>query len=208
MKIIKILPRRGRILEVRFDDGTYINLDRAYAEPLDLKEGMTVTDQRATEWEDQSDIMRCKSRALFYLSGGDLSEKKLKAKLIKAGFEERFVGITLDRLKELSYIDDRSFALRYFEKCLNEGISVRQAVEKMVHAGISRQLAREVCTYSSQTERESIRRIIEKKYRNKLNDADSVKKTTAALVRRGFAFSDIRAVIAEFSDTLRELYEE
>lgn len=208
MKIIEIISRRGRIWEVRFDDGTYINLDKGYAEPFDLKVGMSISEEKADKMEDESDVLRCKNRAFYYLSKGDLTEKKLREKLIKAGFEQRFVQITLDRLKELSYIDDQSFANRFYEKCRQSGLSSRQSVEKMVAAGISRQKAKEICQYSSPYERESIKRLINKKYRSKICSEDGIKKTTAALIRRGFAFSDIRAVLKEFSDILDGVNEE
>ena len=208
MIITEIIGRRGRIWEVRFDDGTYINLDKGYAESFNLKAGMNISEEKADKMEDESDTLRCKNRAFYYLSKGDLSEKKLKEKLIKAGFELRFVQITLERLKELSYIDDARFANRFYEKCRQSGLSSRQSVEKMVAAGIKRQTAREICEYSSLYERESIKRLIDKKYRNKICGEDGIKKTTAALVRRGFAFSDIRAVIKEFSSVLDGVNEE
>ncbi len=201
MKITEILVRRGRVFEVRFDDGTYINLDRVYAEPLFLSVGMEVSEETAEKWEDESDLIRCRNRAVYYLSNGALSEKKLKEKLIKAGFEERFVIAAVERLKELSYVDDREFAIRFFEKCRASGLSARQSAEKMVNAGISRSLAKEVCVYSEEDERENIRRIINKSYKNKITDKEGIQKTTAALVRRGFAFSDVRAVLNQLSDS-------
>lgn len=208
MKITKILPRRGSIYEVRFDDGTYINLDRAYADPLNFAEGQEISEENANAMEDESDSVRCYNRALYYLSQRDLSAKAITDKLTKAGFNKRFVISAVERLKELSYIDDESFARSYFEKCQASGLSVRQSVEKMVRAGIKRETAKEVCVYSSELEREKIRRLINKSYKNKISDTDSVKKTTAALLRRGFAFSDIRAVINEYGDASREINEE
>lgn len=208
MKIIKILPRRGRIYEVRLSDGTYINLDRAYADRLGLAEGMSISEEKADAMEDESDLIRCKNRAMYYLSQSDFSEKKLKEKLLAAGFEERFVLSAIERLKELSYINDENYSVRYLEKCQAAGLSRRQSIEKMVKAGISREKAKEMCVYSSENEQEIIRRLIDTKYRSKINDADGIKKITASLCRRGFAFSDIRAVINEYSDALSEMNEE
>ncbi len=208
MKIIKILPRRGRIYEVRLSDGTYINLDRAYADRLNISEGLTVSEEKLSAMEDESDLIRCKNRAMYYLSQSDFSEKKLKEKLLAAGFEERFVLSAIERLKELSYINDENYSVRYLEKCQTAGLSRRQSIEKMVKAGISREKAKEVCVYSAENEQEMIRRLINTKYKSKINDAEGIRKTTASLSRRGFAFSDIRAVINEYSDALSEINEE
>lgn len=208
MKITKILPRRGRIYEVRLSDGTYINLDCAYADGLNLSEGMCVSEEKANAMEDESDLIRCKNRAVYYLSQSDISEKKLREKLLAAGFEQRFVSLTIERLKELSYINDESYSQRFFEKCRAAGLSYRQSVEKMVQAGINRQTAKEVCVYSPKDEQEKICRLINTKYRSKLKEHDGIRKTTAALVRRGFAFSDIRAVLSQLGDALNDINEE
>lgn len=197
MRITKILSVKGSIYEVRFDDGTYINLDRAYAEPLKLCEGMEISEERANAMEDESDFIRCKNRALFYLSQRDVSEKKLRDKLLSAGFEERFVVACVERLKELSYINDQDYSLRFWEKCQASGLSRRQAIEKMINAGISRQMAKEVCVYSDAEEQKKIRHLINSKYRSKMDSEEGIQKTIAALSRRGFSFSDIRAVINE-----------
>lgn len=208
MKITQILPRRSRLYEVRFDDGTYINLDRAYAERLSLAEGQDISEEKANAMEDESDLIRCKNRAMYYLRESDLSEKRLREKLLKAGFEERFVLSATERLKELSYIDDGRFARRLYEKCQESGLSDRQAKEKLVKAGISRETAKEVCVYSAVDEQKKIRRLLNTKYRNKITDEEGIRKTAAALSRRGFAFSDIKAVIKELSDTLCDINEE
>ena len=51
-----------------------------------------------------------------------------------------------------------------------------------------------------------IKSLIDKKYKNKLGDPQAITKTINALARRGFAFSDIRAALKNFTDT--ELNEE
>lgn len=202
MKITKMLRRRGHIYEVRFDDDTYINVDITVAEEKGLKEGMEIDDNGAFALEDESDMARCTSRALFYLSRSDKSEKALYDKLIKAGFSKNAVCHTLKRMKELSYINDDDYAVRQASRLNDAGFSKRETINRLIKAGISLDKAKEVCDFSANAEQEKIRRLIEKKYKDKILNSDSVQKTAAALSRRGFLFSDIRAVLKEYDSRI------
>ena len=204
MKITKMLRLRGHIYEVRFDDDTYINVDVSLAEGKNLCEGGILSDEEAFALEDESEQLRCTSRALFYLSQSDRSQKGLFDKLIKAGFEERFVKKTVERMKELSYIDDSSYAQKLFNKCNEQCLSNRVCIQKLCQAGINREEAKEVCFYDSAREQEKIRKLINKKYSSKMADKEDVRKTALSLSRRAFVFSDIKAVLKEFDEAIGE----
>lgn len=204
MKIIKILPRRKRIYEVRFDDGTYINLDKDFFETLGLKEEDQISEDRANELEDTSDLLRCKNRAFYYLSNSSVSEKKLSEKLLNGGFPAACVEKTIKRCKQLGYINDESFALRVKEKCDQNCFSNRKTIEKLIISGISVQGAKEICIYDSSFEQEKIRSLLDTKYKNKLSQETDIKKVTNSLLRNGFLFSDIKSVLKLEFDTSEE----
>ena len=42
-----------------------------------------------------------------------------------------------------------------------------------------------------------------KKYKNRLTDEESVRRVFAALQRKGFGYSDIKAVLKQYSDELQ-----
>lgn len=202
MKIIKMLPKRGRIYEVHLDDGTYINLDRAFADSLNIRCNMEISDSKANELEDESDLIRCKNRALYYLTASSISEKKLVEKLTKAGFSAKTVKEAAKRIKELGLINDDDFALRLMEKCGEKNLSHKGTVEKMVLSGISRDKAKEICVYDSLFEQEKIENLLNGKYKNKICTPEDIKKTANALYRNGFKFSDVQAVIKNFDSSI------
>ncbi len=195
MKVTEILRRRGHIFEVRFDDGTYINLDKSFFETLSLKAGDEISEETANDLEDHSDFLRCKNRAFYYLSNSSISEKNLRAKLLKTGFAHRCVEETVKRCKELGYINDESYALRLKEKCDENNLSNRAAKEKLITSGISSEKAKEICVYDSFFEQEKIRNLLNSKYKNKLYETEGVRKVTNSLIRNGFLFSDINSVL-------------
>ncbi len=195
MKVTEILRRRGHILEVRFDDGTYINLDKSFFETLSLKAGDEISEDAANDLEDRSDFLRCKNRAFYYLSNSSISEKNLRAKLLKTGFAPWCVEETVKRCKELGYINDESYALRLKEKCDENNLSNRATKEKLITSGISSERAKEICIYDSLFEQEKIRNLLNSKYKNKLYETEGVRKVTNSLIRSGFLFSDINSVM-------------
>ena len=195
MKVTEILRRRGHILEDRFDDGTYINLDKSFFETLSLKAGDEISEDTANDLEDRSDFLRCKNRAFYYLSNSSISEKNLRAKLLKTGFAPWCVEETVKRCKELGYINDQSYALRLKEKYDENNLSNRAIKEKLINSGISSEKAKALCVYDSDFEQEKIRNLLNSKYKNKLYETESVRKVTNALIRSGFTFSDINSVM-------------
>lgn len=195
MKITQILRRRGHIYEVHFDDNTYINLDKSFFETLSIKAGDEISDEKANDLEDRSDLIRCKNRAFYYLSNSSISEKNLRAKLLKTGFAQWCVEETVKRCSQLGYINDENYALRLKEKCDENNLSNRAIKEKLITSGISSEKAKEICVYDSLLEQRKIENLLNSKYKNRLYETEGVRKVTNALMRRGFLFSDINSVL-------------
>lgn len=195
MKITQILRRRGHIYEVHFDDNTYINLDKSFFETLSIKAGDEISDEKANDLEDRSDLIRCKNRAFYYLSNSSISEKNLRAKLLKTGFAQWCVEETVKRCSQLGYINDENYALRLKEKCDENNLSNRAIKEKLITSGISSEKAKEICVYDSLLEQRKIENLLNSKYKNRIYETEGVRKVTNALMRRGFLFSDINSVL-------------
>lgn len=201
MKITQVFKRRGYLNEIRFDDGTYILLDRKISEEYSLKEGTDVTEKQAEDLENLSDSMRCKNRAMYYLSCGDHSVKGLREKLLKAGFTEPFVSETLNRLKELDLLDDRAFCQRFAQRLREKNVSYKEIKEKAFLKGIPSGIVKEVLESMPDDETQSIKNLLETKYAEKLYDEESAKKVIASLLRKGYKFSDIRAAIRDIQQS-------
>ncbi|MBE6729122.1 MAG: regulatory protein RecX [Ruminococcaceae bacterium] len=202
MKITKMLRQRGRIYKVLFDDDTYINVDVSLAEQKNLAVGKEISEEESFNIEDESERIRCTSRALYYLGRSGYTRKGLTEKLIKAGFKETFVFATVKRMEELSYIDDGEYGKRLVARCNEMGISQRETLNRLIKSGINTNTAKEISSNSFSDEQDKIRRLIKKKYADKLSSPELVKKTFAALQRRGFFYADIRAVLKEFDERI------
>lgn len=202
MVIVRILKRRGSLREVQFDDGTYILLDKRYCEELSLCEGQTLSEDQADTYEITSDALRCKNRALYYLSIGDCSEKALKEKLTRAGFEANAVQKTLARLKELSLLDDVRVSRRFFEQADEAHLSRRELLAKAGQKGLDVAYLKECLEERPTWDDEQAVRLLCGRYASRLDDEQSIAKTVAALQRKGFSFSSIHTALKQVAEEL------
>lgn len=201
MKIKSLKREKKGLSRVIFEDGTEILLDSELIEFKNLSSKSEIDDIEKLLFE--SDLKRAKSRALWYLSRRDHSEKELMDKLIKAGFSKEASLLAIERMGEMGLVDDRAFAKRLYEQLVVSGnSSAREATHKLKLKGIKPEIIKEVLEESFFDESENIKLLIKKKYQNKLNSEEGVQKVFAALVRKGFSFSDVRRALKEYSEEL------
>lgn len=140
---------------------------------------------------------RACSRALWLLNARDYTRKGLVDKL-KLKFGEEAAQAAADKMQQLNFIDDERFAERYAEQLLTvQNVSLRETKSKLYQKGVPRELidlAVERVEFSSADQLDDV---VRKRYAYKLENADedTVRKVVNALLRKGFAYSDIKAAI-------------
>lgn len=201
MKIKSISREKKGLSRVTFEDDTEILLDSELIEFKNLSKKSEIEDIEKLSFE--SDFKRAKSRALWYLSRRDHSKKELMDKLIKGGFSKEASLLAIERMGEMGLVDDRAFAKRLYEQLVVSGSSsTREVTHKLKLKGISPEIIKEILEESLFDEGENIKLLIKKKYQNKLNSEEGVQKVFAALIRKGFSYSDVRRALKEYSAEL------
>lgn len=200
MKILSIKSGRKHLDHIILEDGTEISLDKDVVEAKKLCPGFDITDPEELVFE--SDYARAKSRALWYLSRSDHSQKALRDKLIAAGFGFDACEAAVNRMAELGLVDDERYARRLAEYLSASGSSKKEIRYKLSMKGISSDIIKEIFCEDETDEREKIARLIETKYRSKLGSEKDVEKVFAALVRKGFSYSDIKSVLKAYSEQI------
>ncbi len=208
MEISAIEKRRGHLLEIKFLNDESVLLDQKTAIDNGLFVGQSLTSLQLKSLKEQSDYQRAFSRAVWYIEQADISRRALKTKLLRAKFEEDVAEKVLERLCELSLLNDEALAERLAERLTENNISFRAALSKMTAKGIDYALAKAALEATDRDAEAQIRAVIEKKYKNKLSDAESTRKVFAALQRLGFGYSDIRSVLKAYSEELDNSEEE
>ncbi len=201
MKILSIKRDKKHLDRVILEDGTELLLDSDLTEMKKLSPGTDLPDPDALKYE--SDYIRAKSRALWYLSRSDHSEKALKDKLIAAGFMEDACEEACRRMVELDLINDQRYARRLAEYLSVSGSSKREIAFKLSGKGISSETIKEILSEDESDESEKVLRLIETKYKNKLSSEKDIEKVFAALIRKGFSYSDVRSALRSYSEQIQ-----
>lgn len=204
MKITEIKPSKLHLNSLTLSNGEEILIDKDVCAEHSLIADMEIESEELKELKFQSDYARAKSRALWYLDRMDYSEKALYDKLVLKGFDKKASSAVIAKFVDLGLLDDRRYAERLCEKLLNSGNSKRAAVQKMRQKGLAYDLCKEILEETEADEGDTLSRLIERKYSGKLGDRENYHKVYAALVRRGFSYSDVRNALKKYIEDFSE----
>jgi len=146
------------------------------------------------------DFDKAKNHALKFLSYRDHSGGELLKKLGKY-YDEKTCKKALTWVREIGYQNDENYAEKYAEVLVkSKHFGIRKARWEMKQKGLPDDIIEAALEkYNDDEIIEIITGIIERKYVQYLeeNDRTGIKKTTDALARRGYDYSDIKAAIAK-----------
>ncbi len=202
MLIREVKKDKKHLSKVIFQNGEEIFIDKTVCEENGIYEGIDLSEEDIRAVSFQSDYYRAKSRALWYLDRMDHTEKALYQKLLRAGFSKEASAKVLARLVELGMVDDRRYAERYAERCKDANVSKREALHKMLEKGVPLNLAKEVLEEIETDESAQIEALLKGKYAYKLSKEGGIQKVYAALIRKGFSFSAVKAALKKYSEEL------
>lgn len=157
--------------------------------------------------EQQALFTRAKKRAMYLLGSKDYSPKAMYDKLLN-NYPPEICRKAVDYLCEYGYLDEERYAAKLAEYLVcTKKHGLYRARQEMAQKGVSREAAENaLAEYSKEDFREELAELIRKKYGEKLDDPADLKRTMAALARRGYGYEDIKAAISRVrSDALDEL---
>lgn len=197
MKIIRLEKYKGKTYQVDLDNGeTYFWHFDLICE-YHLKEDMEIPQSAVEEIAFENDFRKAKERALYLLDYRDYSYTELFKKLEKNYCEDICYKV-MDRMVELGTIDDR----RYAERLARHYTEVKKfgyyrASSEMKRKGIPKTIIEETLGEYEDTVYERLFELINKKYYRYLEDENGIKKIKNSLVRYGYSYEDINAVLDE-----------
>lgn len=149
------------------------------------------------ENEEKSEVLkRAKKRALYLLGERAYCRAELLSKLSKT-YGDEIAEEAMEYIDELGYINDEEYAVKLAEYLIHrKKFGLFRAKREMVMKGLDRELCDNVLSEISIDEvDEELVELIEKRYSAKISDFDDRRRTTAALVRRGYDFGSVRRCI-------------
>lgn len=182
---------------VIFDDGERIYIHEKILSEYHLKEGINVPQEAVEEIVAANDYRRARERALYLLDVRDYSFVELYRKLEK-NYDEDICIKVCKNMAELRLINDRRYAeMRARELFEVKRVGMFKAKQELKRRGLSDGIIEEaVAPYAGEEECFSrLEELVERKYERYLTDEKGVKKVKNALLRQGWSYSEVNAVL-------------
>lgn len=182
---------------VIFDDGERIYIHEKILSEYHLKEGINVPQEAAEEIVAANDYRRARERALYLLDVRDYSFVELYQKLEK-NYDEDICLKVCKNMAELRLINDRRYAESLARQLFEvKRVGMFKAKQELKRRGLSDKIIEEaVEPYADEEESFSrLEELVERKYERYLTDEKGVKKVKNALLRQGYRYAEINAVL-------------
>lgn len=190
--IIKYQKGRGKKIHLLVDEEYKITTDVDFWSEYGVPNGTEIDEN---EWQSLvSDINYRKAfnKAAGFLSRRSHSAFELKNKLLKT-VDLQSAEKAVEKFTELGYLNDEDFAEELSEYLFKTKKYSRNRVkQELIRRGIDREIINRVLSEDDTDAAESIISIINKSYLRKLGEEGGKQKVVAALMRKGFSYSDIK----------------
>lgn len=196
--------KKGRY-EIFLNDEFAFVLYKSELKSNNISIGASLDDEAISFINDNVLKKRCIKRAMNLLIKGDLTEMKLRSKLADSKYSADIIDEAIKYVKSYHYIDDRRYAMNYiaYKSSIDSKNTIRR---KLIEKGVAKDII-DSCIeeyyvddeLNRDTERKLIEQLVRKKCKdNSLPDNNMKQKLIASLMRKGFSYYDIEAVINDY----------
>lgn len=210
MKITAITPqtRNPERVSVFVDDEFALGLALEVAVRSGLRVGQEVTEQDLVDLGRDEERARAMERALGFLAYRARSEKEIRDRLFRYGYEDDLVELTIERLRRLGYVNDEVFASLFIRDRLNGRAKGRRAIlGELRRKGVDPELAEHafdaVAGDRADTETDRALEVASRWTRGRPVGASREERERAKrrlwghLARRGFSSEAIRLAVSQ-----------
>ena len=141
------------------------------------------------------------TKAAELLGYGAISPRRLSQKLLQRGYDADTVAAAIGYLTERGLLRESEDAVRFAEQGVRKLWGTRRIREDLYARGFSSDAIDEAMEALESVDfEENCAKVIRKKYGSAPEDPAELKKMTAALVRCGYTFSEIKAAVRLIRD--------
>lgn len=191
--IISHSKGRGKKIHLLIDGEYKITTDIDFWAENFYKDGAEISDEEWKALTDKINYKKAVDKCYDLLSRRDHSIKELKTKLIRTVDEEN-AEKAIEKMIGYGYLDDEKYAqnlITYLSETKN--MSSNHIKQELYKRGIPSDIASYAMADIEIDNVSSITELLMNKYATKLNAENGEKKVIAALMRKGFSYSDIRS---------------
>ena len=205
MRIEDITREKGKLFRLTLEDGRTVWLHEDLLAEENLRTGGELDEEQLAALSDKAAEHRAFEYALYLLEGRAFSYRELYDKLMHAKHaQEDAVLRALQRLLRIGLLNDAKYAEQLARQYVEgKQYGIRRAAYEMRHKGLSQSDIDDALQPYDDPERisEQLLTLLQKKFARYLTDPDDRKmteKVTAALVRRGFTYQQIRFALEDY----------
>lgn len=190
--IISHSKGRGKKIHLLIDDEYQITTNIDFWAEHYIKDGTEIDEETWQELVDKINFRKAVDKCYDLLSRRDHSVKELKTKLLRT-VDEKNAQRAIDKMLDLGYLDDEKYAKMLLNHLINDKRMSKSFIkQEMFKRGLSSDIIANTLEDVEIDNTSSCAELILTKYRNKLNAEGGKEKVIAALMRKGFSYSDIK----------------
>ena len=184
-------------LSVGFEDGSEVKTTLGVVTDLRLFSGKELDDEALEGFRLDSVRALARERAMEMLSRRPMSRRELERKLIEKGIEEDVAEHCSRWLSERGLMDDESYAQALGRHYAARGYGPGRLKAELSKRGIDRELWDDTLE-SMPVSQQKIDKFISARLRDP-EDREQIRRVSAALLRRGHSWEEIRAALERFN---------
>lgn len=185
------------------EDETILRLGENEVIQFALYAGKELSDEETAALLDCARRSGWKEKAIDLLSRKPQSRKELERKLREWEAGEEEIAAICDRMEELGYLNDASYAALVVRHYSAKGFGERKLRDELYRRGVPRDLWDEALE-QAEDPAGAIEDFVARKLAGKTPDRKELKKVSDALARRGYSWSDISAALRRYGEECGE----
>ena len=206
-KIERSKHKQERVL-VHLEGGDLLRVTEGELLHFGLYVGLDIGRETVVELQRSAARSETRVRAANMVSARPLSRRELTKKLCDKGADAPDAEAVCDWLEEIGALNDAEYAAMLVRHYGGMGYGEAKIRDELYRRGVPRELWEDALSGAPDPQ-ETIARVIAQKTRGRALDEKGRKRLSDMLLRRGFAWRDVRAALAQISkDTTEFDYEE
>ncbi len=168
-----------------------------------LSIGLDIDDGTVVELQQSGARSETRVRAANMISARPLSRRELVKRLREKGALESDAEAAADWLEEIGALNDADYASMLVRHYGGMGYGEAKIRDELYRRGVGRELWEDALAASPDAQ-ETIARVIAQKTKGRALDEKGRKRLSDMLLRRGFAWRDVRAALAAYGENATE----
>ena len=183
--------KRGRVL-VFLEDGACLKITEQELLDFGLRAGDELDKPTLDRLKEAAGVSNVKATAADLIGKRAMSRRDLERKLKEKGASEADARYAAEWLEAIGAINDAEYAALLARHCADLGYGPARVREKLYEKGVPRELWDDALDQLPDPSA-AIDRFLESKLRGRLPEEKEKKRLTDALLRRGYAWGDVKS---------------